>query len=119
MPSELSGGMRKRAALARSIALEPEAILYDEPTTGLDPVTSDKINRLMINLHECLNITTVVVTHDMERCFAVSDRVGLLKGGRLVVEGSAGEIRHSPHPDVRAFLEGVQDEGPGEVEHGS
>jgi phospholipid/cholesterol/gamma-HCH transport system ATP-binding protein len=113
LPSELSGGMRKRVGVARAIALEPRAILYDEPTTGLDPANSRRIGELISALQQRLGVTSVIVTHDMELCFAASDRVALLKGGRIVVEGSAGEIRGSSHPDVRAFLEGVQDEGPG------
>jgi phospholipid/cholesterol/gamma-HCH transport system ATP-binding protein len=119
LPAELSGGMRKRVGVARAIALEPRAILYDEPTTGLDPANSRRIGELISALRQRLGVTSVIVTHDMELCFAASDRVALLKGGRIVVEGSAGEIRGSSHPDVRAFLEGVQDEGPGEVRHGS
>jgi phospholipid/cholesterol/gamma-HCH transport system ATP-binding protein len=113
LPAELSGGMRKRVGVARAIALEPRAILYDEPTTGLDPANSRRIGELIVALQQRLGVTSVIVTHDMELCFAASDRVALLKGGRIVVEGSAGEIRGSTHPDVRAFLEGVQDEGPG------
>ncbi len=119
LPAELSGGMRKRVAVARAIALEPRAILYDEPTTGLDPANARRIGELISALQQRLGVTSVIVTHDMELCFAASDRVALLKGGRIVVEGSAGEIRGSSHPDVRAFLEGVQDEGPVEVRHGS
>lgn len=119
LPAELSGGMRKRVAVARAIALEPRAILYDEPTTGLDPANARRIGELISDLKQRLGVTSVVVTHEMELCFAISDRVALLKGGRIVVEGSAGEIRRSQHPDVRAFLEGVQDEGPGEERDGS
>jgi phospholipid/cholesterol/gamma-HCH transport system ATP-binding protein len=87
-------------------------ILYDEPTTGLDPANARRIGSLIRRLQERLGVTSVVVTHDLELCFAVSDRVGMLKGGRIVVEGSAQEVRASPHPDVRAFLEGTRDEGP-------
>jgi phospholipid/cholesterol/gamma-HCH transport system ATP-binding protein len=112
LPAELSGGMRKRVGVARAIALEPKAILYDEPTTGLDPANARRIGSLIRRLQERLGVTSVVVTHDLELCFAVSDRVGMLKGGRIVVEGSAQEVRASPHPDVRAFLEGTRDEGP-------
>jgi phospholipid/cholesterol/gamma-HCH transport system ATP-binding protein len=111
LPAELSGGMRKRVGVARAIALEPRAILYDEPTTGLDPANARRIGVLIRRLQERLGVTSVVVTHDLDLCFAVSDRVGMLKGGRIVVEGGAEEIRASSHPDVRAFLEGVQDEG--------
>jgi phospholipid/cholesterol/gamma-HCH transport system ATP-binding protein len=111
LPAELSGGMRKRVGVARAIALEPRAILYDEPTTGLDPANARRIGVLIRRLQERLGVTSVVVTHELDLCFAVSDRVGMLKGGRIVVEGGAQEIRTSSHPDVRAFLEGVQDEG--------
>jgi len=110
LPAELSGGMRKRVGVARAIALEPRAILYDEPTTGLDPANARRIGVLIRGLQERLGVTSVVVTHDLGLCFAVSDRVGMLKGGRIVVEGSAEEVRASGHPDVRAFLEGIQDE---------
>jgi phospholipid/cholesterol/gamma-HCH transport system ATP-binding protein len=111
LPAELSGGMRKRVGVARAIALEPKAILYDEPTTGLDPANARRIGGLIRRLQERLGVTSVVVTHDLDLCFAVSDRVGLLKGGRIVVEGAAEEVRASRHPDVRAFLGGIQDEG--------
>jgi len=110
LPAELSGGMRKPVGVARAIALEPKAILYDEPTTGLDPANARRIGVLIRGLQERLGVTSVVVTHDLGLCFAVSDRVGMLKGGRIVVEGSAEEVRASSHPDVRAFLEGIQDE---------
>jgi phospholipid/cholesterol/gamma-HCH transport system ATP-binding protein len=103
--------MRKRVGVARAIALEPRAILYDEPTTGLDPANARRIGVLIRRLREQLGVTSVVVTHDLDLCFAVSDRVGMLKSGRIVAEGGAEEIRASSHPDVRAFLEGVQDEG--------
>ncbi|MEN8181015.1 MAG: ABC transporter ATP-binding protein [Myxococcota bacterium] len=119
LPAELSGGMRKRVGVARAIALEPRAILYDEPTTGLDPANARRIGELIRDLQQRLGVTSVVVTHDMDLCFAVSDRVALLKGGVIVIEGGAREIRRSSHPDVRAFLEGIQDEGPGEETDGS
>jgi phospholipid/cholesterol/gamma-HCH transport system ATP-binding protein len=111
LPAELSGGMRKRVGVARAIALEPRAILYDEPTTGLDPANARRIGVLIRRLQERLGVTSVVVTHELDLCFAVSDRVGLLKGGRIVAQGAAEAMRASSHPDVRAFLEGVQDEG--------
>jgi phospholipid/cholesterol/gamma-HCH transport system ATP-binding protein len=113
LPAELSGGMRKRVGVARAIALEPKGILYDEPTTGLDPANARRIGVLIRRLQERLGVTSVIVTHDLDLCFAVSDRVGMLKAGRIVVEGSAQEIRASDHPDVRAFLEGTRDEGAG------
>ena len=110
LPAELSGGMRKRVGVARAIALEPRAMLYDEPTTGLDPANARRIGELIRRLQGELGVTSVVVTHDLEVCFAISDRVGLLKGGRLVAEGTAREMRESTHPDVVRFLEGSQDE---------
>ncbi len=108
-PSELSGGMRKRVGVARAIALEPAIILYDEPTTGLDPANSRRIGRLIQKLQADLGVTSVVVTHDMELCHAVSDRLALLRDGRIVVEGSAASFRETEHPEMRDFLEGTSD----------
>jgi phospholipid/cholesterol/gamma-HCH transport system ATP-binding protein len=118
LPSELSGGMRKRVGVARAIALEPRVILYDEPTTGLDPANQRRIGGLIRDLQERLGVTSVVVTHELELCFAVSDRVALLKSGRIAAEGRAEEMRESQHPAVRAFLEGVQD-APNQTEQSS
>jgi len=112
LPSELSGGMRKRVGVARAIALEPQIILYDEPTTGLDPANSHRIGELIRTLQERLEITSVVVTHEMELCFAVSDRVALLRDGVVAVEGTAEEMRRSEHPEMRAFIEGSFDPAP-------
>jgi phospholipid/cholesterol/gamma-HCH transport system ATP-binding protein len=109
MPSELSGGMRKRVGVARGIALEPRVILYDEPTTGLDPANQRRIADLILALQEQLNVTSVVVTHELELCFAVSDRVALLREGRIAAVGAADEIRDSQDPHVRGFLDGVRD----------
>jgi phospholipid/cholesterol/gamma-HCH transport system ATP-binding protein len=109
MPSELSGGMRKRVGVARGVALEPKVILYDEPTTGLDPANQRRIGELIVSLQRELHVTSVVVTHELELCFAISDRAALLKGGRIVEQGSAEGMRTSEHPDVRAFLDGVRD----------
>ncbi len=116
MPAELSGGMRKRVGVARGIALEPRAILYDEPTTGLDPANQRRVGELIQSLQQRLGITSVVVTHELELCFAISDRVALLKSGRIAAVGAAEEIRRSDDPNVVAFLAGVQDsdeESPG------
>jgi phospholipid/cholesterol/gamma-HCH transport system ATP-binding protein len=107
-PAELSGGMRKRVAVARAIALEPRIVLYDEPTTGLDPANSRRIGRLIVALQQQLAATSVVVTHDLELCFAISDRVALLQDGRLAVDGSAAAVRE--HPQLRAFVEGSEAE---------
>ena len=110
MPAELSGGMRKRVGVARGIALEPRVILYDEPTTGLDPANQRRVGELIVALQERLRVTSVIVTHELELCFAVSNRVGLLKGGVIAAQGSADAIRNSDEADVRAFLSGVQDQ---------
>ena len=109
MPADLSGGMRKRVALARSIALAPQAVLYDEPTTGLDPANQRRIGDMIVTLQSELHVTSVVVTHELDLCFAVSDRVALLKEGRIAAEGTADEMRESQNPDVRDFLDGVRD----------
>jgi phospholipid/cholesterol/gamma-HCH transport system ATP-binding protein len=109
MPSELSGGMRKRVGVARGIALEPRVILYDEPTTGLDPANQRRVGDLIVQLQTELRVTSVVVTHELELCFAVSDRVALLKDGRIAAQGPADEMRESSNADVRAFLDGVRD----------
>lgn len=109
MPAELSGGMRKRVGVARAIALAPGAILYDEPTTGLDPANSRRIGQLIVRLRDELEVTSVIVTHDLELCFAISDRVGLLGAGRLVAVGTPAEIKASDLPEVREFLAGDLD----------
>jgi phospholipid/cholesterol/gamma-HCH transport system ATP-binding protein len=111
LPAELSGGMRKRVGVARAIALEPRAILYDEPTTGLDPANQNRIGELIVALQRRLQITSVVVTHELALCFAISNRVALLKDGRIAAVGSADEIRGSQQPDVVAFLSGARDSG--------
>jgi phospholipid/cholesterol/gamma-HCH transport system ATP-binding protein len=110
MPSELSGGMRKRVGVARGIAMEPRVILYDEPTTGLDPANQRRIGELIQSLQERLRVTSVVVTHELELCFDISDRVALLKDGRIAARGTAAEMRDSNQEDVRAFLDGSRDE---------
>jgi phospholipid/cholesterol/gamma-HCH transport system ATP-binding protein len=106
LPAELSGGMRKRVGVARAIALSPRIVLYDEPTTGLDPANARRIGQLIRALQVELSATSVVVTHDLELCFAISDRVALLREGRLAVEGPAGEVR--AHAELRAFVEGSE-----------
>ncbi|HTR77657.1 MAG TPA: ABC transporter ATP-binding protein [Gemmatimonadaceae bacterium] len=105
-PAELSGGMRKRVGIARAIALRPRYILYDEPTTGLDPVTSSLIDRLMIRARERLGVTSVVVTHDMRSAFAVGDRIAMLYEGRIRQVGMVDEIRETTDPIVRQFVDG-------------
>lgn len=104
MPAELSGGMRKRVGVARAIALRPQAIFYDEPTTGLDPANSRRIGELITRLQEELNVTSVVVTHEIELCLSVSDRIVLLDRGQLRVEATVEEFRVSKSPEVQAFL---------------
>jgi phospholipid/cholesterol/gamma-HCH transport system ATP-binding protein len=111
MPAELSGGMRKRVGLARAIALQPRYLLYDEPTTGLDPVTSAVIDRLMVRTREALGVTSVVITHDMRSAWAVGDRIAMLYQGRIRQVGTADEIRRTTDPVVRAFIEGRPLEG--------
>ena len=106
MPAELSGGMRKRVGIARAIALRPRYILYDEPTTGLDPVTSAVIDRLMVRTREHLGVTGVVVTHDMRSAYTVGDRIAMLYEGRIRQVGSVEEIQRTEDPVVRQFIEG-------------
>jgi phospholipid/cholesterol/gamma-HCH transport system ATP-binding protein len=110
MPMELSGGQRKRVALARAIALNPEVILYDEPTTGLDPVRSDVINELIIKLKRELNVTSLVVTHDMQSAFKVADRIVMLHEGRLIFDGTPDDIKTTDNDVVRRFVTGAADE---------
>jgi len=106
MPDELSGGMKKRVAIARAIALEPEIMLYDEPTAGLDPVTADIINNLILKLQQTMRVTGVAVTHDMTSAFKVADRIFLLKHGRFIAEGNPDQIRNNPDPQVQEFILG-------------
>jgi len=115
MPSELSGGMRKRVSLARSIVRYPEIILYDEPTTGLDPIMSNVINNLIIRLREKLNITSVVVTHDMKSTFMIANRIALLYHGKIIQTGDVEYFQKSKDPFIRQFVEG-DSEGPFEEE---
>jgi phospholipid/cholesterol/gamma-HCH transport system ATP-binding protein len=105
-PARLSGGQRKRVALARAIALNPEVILYDEPTTGLDPIRADIINELILKLKRELGVTAVVVTHDMKSAYKVGDRVIMLHNGKIVADGDAEHIRNHPHPVVQQFING-------------
>lgn len=104
MPVDLSGGMRKRVGLARSVVLEPQVILYDEPTTGLDPITADKINELIVNLQTKLNVTSVVVTHDIQSAFTVGDRIAFLNNGVFEWVGSMDQARRSKNEMLRDFL---------------
>jgi phospholipid/cholesterol/gamma-HCH transport system ATP-binding protein len=110
MPGELSGGQKKRVALARAIALEPEVILYDEPTTGLDPIRADVINRLIIKLQRELKVTSIVVTHDMQSAFKIADRIVMLYEGKIIIDGTPREIQDSENPIVRRFVAGEASE---------
>ena len=110
MPAELSGGQKKRVALARAIALKPEAILYDEPTTGLDPIRSDVINELIIKLQRDMRVTSVVVTHDMHSAFKVADRIVMLHEGKIAYDGTPHAILESEDPIVRRFVMGEASE---------
>lgn len=111
MPAELSGGMRKRVALARAIIARPEIILYDEPTTGLDPIMANVINDLIIEMRKKLRVTSIVVTHDMKSTFKVANRMALLYQGKIIRTGSPREFQMSSDPYIRQFVEGTP-EGP-------
>jgi phospholipid/cholesterol/gamma-HCH transport system ATP-binding protein len=111
MPSELSGGMKKRVSLARAIAMEPEIILYDEPTTGLDPIMADAINNLIIEMREKLSITSIAITHDMVSAYKIADRIAMLYKGRIIESGSPDEIKNSKNEIVQQFIQGNA-EGP-------
>ena len=110
-PASLSGGMKKRVGLARAIAMDPQFVLYDEPTTGLDPIMADVIDRLIRSLQKRMGVTSVVVTHDMASAFKVADRMALLNDGRVVFLGTPDEVRTTKDPLVRQFVEGSS-EGP-------
>ncbi len=109
-PSELSGGMKKRVGLARAIATEPKYILYDEPTTGLDPIKSDLITDLILHLQKSLKVTSIVVTHDMVAAYKVSNRIAMLYEGKIVETGTPADIQNTTNPIVRRFIEGKSDE---------
>lgn len=106
MPSELSGGMKKRVSLARTLAVEPQIVLYDEPTTGLDPITSDVINDLIIDTQHQFNVTSVVVTHDMVSAFKVADRIAMLYQGHIIFVGTPEDVRTTHNPYVQQFVRG-------------
>ncbi|HEX9021608.1 MAG TPA: ABC transporter ATP-binding protein [Nitrospirota bacterium] len=106
MPSELSGGMKKRVGLARAIAMNAEIILYDEPTTGLDPITADAINDLIVDLRKKLGVTSVSITHDMHSAYKISDRIAMLYKGEILEIGTPDQIRSTENPIVRQFISG-------------
>lgn len=110
-PAELSGGMKKRVGLARAIAIEPEIILYDEPTTGLDPITADAINNLIVNTQKKLNVTSIIVTHDMVSAYKIADRIAMLYNGKIIFTGTPDEVKHTDNSYVRQFING-DSEGP-------
>jgi len=107
MPSELSGGMKKRVALARAICMRPDIILYDEPTTGVDPITADNINERIKNLHDKLKVTSIVVTHDMKSAYKIADKIGMLYLGKIVGEGSSRDIQETKDPVIHQFINGL------------
>ncbi len=106
VPSDLSGGMRKRVGLARCIAVQPEVILYDEPTTGLDPINTARINNLIKGIADALDVTSIVVTHDMGTAFDVSDRLAMVYKGRILMQGEPRLFRETNDPRVKNFIEG-------------
>lgn len=111
-PAELSGGMKKRVALARAIALHPEVILYDEPTTGLDPLNTKRISKLIVELKQKLGATSIVVTHDMDSAFMVADRLAMLHDKKVVATGTTQELKTSRDPVVHAFVHAMRSEAP-------
>ena len=106
MPSELSGGMKKRVSLARAIAHEPEILLYDEPTTGLDPIMADAINELIVEMKQHLSVTSVAITHDMNSAYKIADRIAMLYEGRIIEVGTPDEIKNTKNPIVKQFVTG-------------
>ncbi len=111
MPSELSGGMRKRVSLARALAMEPEILLYDEPTTGLDPIMADVINDLIVQMRRKLRVTSIAITHDMVSAYKIADRIAMLYEGEIIEVGTPQQNRESSNPIVQQFIQG-RAEGP-------
>ena len=105
-PAELSGGMQKRVGLARAIAADPDAILYDEPTTGLDPIMADQINDLILHMKEVLNVTSIAVTHDMVSAYKIADRIAMLYNGQVIETGTPKQIQTTKNPYVKQFIHG-------------
>lgn len=110
-PAELSGGMKKRVGIARAIAMNPQFVLYDEPTTGLDPIIADRINNLIIELQKELNITTVAVTHDIISAYKIADRIAMIYDGEIIFDGTPKEVQNTDNPYVQQFIKG-EGEGP-------
>jgi phospholipid/cholesterol/gamma-HCH transport system ATP-binding protein len=111
MPSQLSGGMKKRVGLARAIALKPKILLYDEPTTGVDPIRADSINKLILKMKDSLGVTSVIITHDIVSAFKVADRIAMLHEGKIIEIGTPEQIKNSSNPIVQQFIKG-ESEGP-------
>ena len=110
MPGQLSGGQKKRVALARAIALDPQVMLYDEPTTGLDPVRADVINELIVRLNERLRVTSITVTHDMSSAFKIADRIVMLQQGKIIFDGTPLQLQETKEAVVSRFVRGEADE---------
>jgi phospholipid/cholesterol/gamma-HCH transport system ATP-binding protein len=110
MPAELSGGMRSRVGLARALVMKPEIMLYDEPTTALDPIMTDKINDLILSMRERLQMTSIVVTHDIASAYKVADRMAMIHEGKIIFTGTPGEIRKSRDPYIQQFIHGQRKE---------
>jgi phospholipid/cholesterol/gamma-HCH transport system ATP-binding protein len=106
-PSDLSGGMKKRVGLARAIAVQPEVLLYDEPTTGLDPINTERINHLIRGLKKALEVTSIVVTHDMKSAFEISDRMAMVQAGEIIMSGRPEDFQQSTDPRVLNFIRGI------------
>ncbi|HSV97119.1 MAG TPA: ABC transporter ATP-binding protein [Spirochaetota bacterium] len=106
MPSEISGGMQKRVGLARAVALKPQIVLYDEPTTGVDPITAGAVDRLILKMRDTLGVTSVVVTHDMKSAWHIADRIAMLLDGRIAFLGTVDELRAAEDPFITQFIEG-------------
>ncbi|MCL2156175.1 MAG: ABC transporter ATP-binding protein [Leptospirales bacterium] len=106
-PSELSGGMQKRAGLARAIAVRPEIMLYDEPTTGVDPITAGVVDNLIIQMRDSFNITSIVVTHDITSAYRIADRIAMLYEGEIIFTGTVDETKNSENPYIKQFIEGT------------
>jgi phospholipid/cholesterol/gamma-HCH transport system ATP-binding protein len=106
MPADLSGGMKKRVGLARAIVMDPEIVLFDEPTTGLDPIMGDSIADLMLETQRALKTTYIVITHDIQLTYKIADTVAMLHGGKIIAKGTVEEIKKNPNPILRQFLEG-------------
>jgi phospholipid/cholesterol/gamma-HCH transport system ATP-binding protein len=117
MPSDLSGGMKKRVSLARALCIRPKIVLWDEPTTGVDPITADAINDLIIETRNKVKITSIVVTHDMNSAYKVADSISMMYHGKIIAEGTSDEIRNTTHPIVKQFITGASVGPITEAEH--